>query len=172
MSTSHHGRVAVYPGSFDPVTVGHTEVAARASRIFGEVLVAVAATGHVGKQHLFTFDERIRMATEAMAEFPNVRVEGFDGLVVDYARSCRAQALIKGLRGVADFEREQQMDRMNRGLAPDLDTIYLMATPACAFLSSSLVRQVHGLGGDVSRFVTPLVLQMLDEKLGDHRTTD
>ncbi len=165
MDTPNAGfqHIAVYPGSFDPVTAGHHEVAVRASRMFGQVIVAVARDA--GKQHLFTVSERVAMAADACRPIPNIRVDSFEGLVVDYARACGAQALIKGLRAVSDFEREMQMDMMNRELAPEIDTLYLMATPTHTFLSSSLVKQVHALGGDVSRFVTPFVLRKLDERL-------
>lgn len=162
--------IAVYPGSFDPVTAGHCEVALRASRLFGEVIVAVARDAD--KHHSFTVEERVAMATDACAAIPNMRVDSFEGLVVNYARACGAQTMIKGLRAISDFEREMQMAMMNRELAPEIDTLYLMATPANTFLSSSLVKDVHRLGGDVSQFVTPLVLKMLDEKLRAGRLGD
>ena len=155
--------VAVYPGSFDPFTVGHREVAERAGRLFGEVVVAVACDAE--KEHLFSVAERVEMATDACRDLPNVRVDSFQGLVVGYALNQGAQALVKGLRAVSDFEREMQMDAMNRELAPGLDTLYLMATPAFTSLSSSLLKHVCRLGGDVSRFVTPLVLARLEERL-------
>lgn len=161
--TGAQKHIAVYPGSFDPVTVGHYEVGTRASRLFGEVVVAVAVDAQ--KDHLFSVQERVAMARDAFAGIPNIRVDSFAGLVVNYARACGAQTLIKGLRAMSDFEREMQMDMMNRDLAPELDTLYLMARPEFTFLTSSLVKHVHKLGGDVAHLVTPLVLRMLDEKL-------
>ncbi|MCE5217322.1 pantetheine-phosphate adenylyltransferase [bacterium] len=155
--------IAVYPGSFDPITVGHMEVAARASRLFGEVIVAIAADAD--KTHLFTLEERVTMATDACRDYDNIRVDCFEGLVVNYAHAQGAQVLVRGLRAVSDYEREIQMAVMNRELAPEIDTLYFAATSAYTFLSSSLVKHVHSLGGDVSRFVTPLVLSMLDKKL-------
>lgn len=155
--------IAVYPGSFDPVTRGHIEVAERASKLFGRVMVAIAEDAD--KRHLFTAEERVGMATDALAHVPNITVESFAGLVVDYARLRNANCLVKGLRAISDFEREMQMDSMNRELAPGIETVYVMATPAHTFLSSSLIKQVYHLGGDVSELVTPLVLEMLQTKL-------
>jgi pantetheine-phosphate adenylyltransferase len=155
--------IAVYPGSFDPFTLGHLEVVERAARLFGEVIVAVAEEAE--KSHCFSVPERVRMASDACREIPAARVDSFCGLVVGYAREQGACTLIKGLRAASDFERELQMAMMNRELAPELDTLYLMTTPARSFVSSSLIKHVHTLGGDVSHFVTPLVLQMLDDKL-------
>lgn len=162
MSESATQHIAVYPGSFDPITQGHLEVATRASRLFGKIILAVARDAV--KSHLFTMEERVEMARRACESIPNLVVDSFEGLVVDYARTCGAQTLVKGLRAVSDFEHEMQMSTMNRHLAPDLDTLYLMAMPEFTFLSSSLVKHVHSLGGDVSQFVTPYTLQMLDGK--------
>ncbi|MDI9584305.1 MAG: pantetheine-phosphate adenylyltransferase [Acidobacteriota bacterium] len=156
--------VAVYPGSFDPITLGHVEVAQRASKLFGRVILAVAADAE--KKHMFSVDERVDMARRACEDIGNITVDSFEGLVVDYARRCGAQTLIKGLRAVSDFELEMQMATMNRQLAPDLDTLYLMAMPQFTFLSSSLVKHVHKLGGNVSAFVHPFVLEMLDARNG------
>lgn len=154
--------IAVYPGSFDPFTLGHLEVVERAAKLFGEVIVAVAEKAE--KSHCFSVQERVRMAADACREIPAARVDSFRGLVVGYAREQGACTLVKGLRAASDFERELQMAMMNRELAPELDTLYLMTTPARSFVSSSLIKHVHTLGGDVSRFVTPLVQQMLDDK--------
>ena len=155
--------IAVYPGSFDPITVGHVEVAVRASRLFGEVVVAVAHDAE--KQHMFTLEERVEMAADACAAIPNIRVDSFAGLVVHYARTCGAQVLIRGLRAISDYEREIQMAVMNHQLAPEIDTVHFAANSAHTFLSTSLVKHVYQLGGDVSEFVTPLVLRRLSEKL-------
>lgn len=155
--------VAVYAGSFDPITAGHVDVVARASRIFGEVVVAVARDAE--KSHLFSIQERVQMARDACSRLPNVRVEAFEGLVVHFARAQGAQVLVRGLRAISDYEREIQMAVMNGQLAPDIDTVYFTAAPSYTFLSSSMVKHVRSLGGDVAQFVTPLVLKMLDEKL-------
>jgi pantetheine-phosphate adenylyltransferase len=155
--------IAVYPGSFDPITVGHVDVAARASRLFGEVIIAVARDAEKG--HLFSIQERVEMARDACADLPNVRVESFEGLVVKFARAQGAQVLVRGLRAISDYEREIQMAVMNGQLAPEIDTVYFTAAPPFTFLSSSMIKHVRGLGGDVAEFVTPLVLAKLDEKL-------
>lgn len=160
MMSQHPPRVAVYPGSFDPFTRAHLDIAQRASRMWDELIVAVAQDAE--KSHVFSLEDRVRMAAEACCSLPNVRVEAFAGLVVNFAKLRGACWIVKGLRTVADFEREMQMGEMNHALAPQLETCYLMAAREWAFLSSSLVRHVHALGGDVSRFVTPGVLRMLD----------
>lgn len=167
MHSDNRNHLAVYPGSFDPLTVGHMDVALRASKLFDQVIVAVAADAE--KQHLFSVAQRVAMAEDACCGVPNISVDSFEGLVVDYASARGAVTLVKGLRAVSDSERELQMYVMNRHLAPELDTAYLMAIPEHAFVSSSLVRHVHQLGGDVSRFVTPFVLDMLDRQRDGER---
>jgi len=163
LATDPVRHIAVYAGSFDPITVGHVDVIARASRLFGEVIVAVARDAE--KNHLFSLQERVEMARDACAGLANVRVEPFEGLVVNFARAHGAQVLVRGLRAISDYEREIQMAIMNGQLAPEIDTIYFTAAPAYTFLSSSMIKHVRALGGDVAHFVTPLVLRMLDEKL-------
>jgi pantetheine-phosphate adenylyltransferase len=155
--------IAVYPGSFDPITVGHVDVAARASRIFGEVIIAVARDAE--KNHLFSIEERVELARDACASLPNVRVACFEGLVVNFARTQGAQVLVRGLRAISDYEREIQMAVMNGLLAEEIDTVYFTAAPPFTFLSSSMIKHVRALGGDISEFVTPLVLARLDAKL-------
>jgi len=153
----------VYPGTFDPFTNGHLDIAERAAAIFEELLVAVSADS--GKQPMFSLDERVEMAREACGHLANVQVAPFDGLIVDFARSRGARALVKGLRTATDFEREMQMAMMNRSLAPGLDTLLLLADSRYAFLSSGLVREVCGLGGDVSAYVPESVLPRLVGRL-------
>ena len=158
---------AVYPGTFDPFTNGHLDVVRRAARIFDELVVAVAEDS--GKNPLFSLEERVEMAREACAGIENVVVEGFSGLVVDFARRVGARCLVKGMRAVSDFEREMQMAMMNRSLAPEIDTVFLVTDARYAFLSSSLVKEVCSLGGDVSPYVPRCVLHRLVERLGQRR---
>ncbi|MCX7598488.1 MAG: pantetheine-phosphate adenylyltransferase [Armatimonadetes bacterium] len=158
---------AVYPGTFDPFTMGHLDVARRAAAIFDELIVAVCADS--GKQLLFDLSERVQMAAAACAGLENVIVEGFHGLVVDFARARGARVLVKGLRASSDFERERQQAMMNRQLAPDIETLVLLTDPAYAFLSSSLIKEVCGLGGDVSAYVPDVVLEPLLRRLRSGR---
>ncbi len=158
---------AVYPGTFDPFTNGHLDVVRRAARIFDQLVVAVAEDS--GKNPLFSLEERVEMAREACADIENVVVEGFSGLVVDFARRVRARCLVKGMRAVSDFEREMQMAMMNRSLAPEIDTVFLVTDARYAFLSSSLVKEVCSLGGDVSPYVPRCVLERLVERIGQRR---
>lgn len=155
--------IAICPGSFDPLTAGHLDVIRRAAHLFGRVIVAIGADG--GKQPLFSLEERVAMARLACADLPNVEVDSFRGLVVEYARQQGAVALVKGLRAVSDFEREVQMALMNRKLADELHTVFLVTHPDYAFLSSSLVKEVYSMGGDVSDLVPPAVLEQLRRKL-------
>ncbi|HHC72047.1 MAG TPA: pantetheine-phosphate adenylyltransferase [Thiotrichales bacterium] len=147
--------VAVYPGTFDPLTNGHADLVRRAARLFDRVVVAVAADPP--KVPFFPLEERVRLARAGLDGLAGVEVEGFRGLLVDYARGKGARAIIRGLRAVSDFEFEFQMAAMNRALAPELESIFLTPAEEYAFLSSSLVREVASLGGDVSRFVAPAV---------------
>jgi len=157
--------VAVCPGSFDPITEGHMDVIRRASQMFGRVVVAV--TEDYDKNPMFSLDERVAMARQACAELPNVEVDSFAGLVVEYARAQGAVALVKGLRAVSDFDREMQMAWMNRQLAADIYTVFLVPHPDYSFLSSSLVKEVASLGGDVSRFVPAPVQEKLRDRAGN-----
>ncbi len=161
-STLQH--IAVCPGSFDPITEGHMDVIRRAAQMFGKLYVAVARDA--GKAPLFSLPERVAMAREACAELPNVEVDSFAGLVVEYAQQLGAVALVKGLRAVSDFEREMQMAWMNRHLAPEVYTVFLVPHPDFAFLSSSLIKEVAAAGGDVSKFVPSAVLVKLQGKIG------
>ncbi len=163
MATDGCESVAVCPGSFDPVTHGHVDIIERASRLFDRVVVSIAADA--GKAGLFTVDERVELVRRACRHLPNVSVDQFTGLVVEHARRHGAVALVKGLRVVSDFEREMQMALMNRALADEMPTIFLMTHADYAFLSSSLVKEVFSLGGNVSRFVPPEVEEALRAKL-------
>ncbi|MDD5056304.1 MAG: pantetheine-phosphate adenylyltransferase [Sideroxydans sp.] len=148
----------VYPGTFDPITRGHEDVVRRAAGLFGEVVVAVAASRSAT---LFTLDERVAMAREVFASFDNVRVEGFDELLMNYVRKQNARVVLRGLRAVSDFEYEFQMAGMNRSLHPDVETVFLTPAEQYTFISASMVREIARFGGDVSKFVSPLV----DEKM-------
>lgn len=152
----------IYPGTFDPITNGHTDIVARAARIFGRVIVAVASG--TSKNPAFSTDERVALASKVLAEFANVEVRRFDGLLADFARRCGAGVILRGLRAVSDFEYEFQMASMNRKLIPEADTLFLTPAERYSFISSSLIRQIASLGGDVSEFVHPLVLAALRER--------
>jgi pantetheine-phosphate adenylyltransferase len=160
-------RRALYPGTFDPFTLGHLDITQRAAALFDEVVVAVAEAQ--AKQPLFSLAERVAMAREACAHLPNVRVRGFEGLVVEVARQEGACALVKGLRAVSDFDREMQMALINRSLAPEIDTVLLVTAQELAFLSSSLVKEICSLGGDVSAYVPAAVLPRLRARLQSGR---
>jgi len=154
----------MYPGTFDPITNGHHELVRRAARIFDHIVVAVAASPH--KKTMFSLKERTRMATEVLADIPNVSVDHYQGLTVDFARSHDLRAVIRGLRAVSDFEYEFQLSSMNRSLRPDVETVFLCPEAEYTFISSTLVREVAALGGDVSRFVHPVVQATLNEHFG------
>ena len=154
----------MYPGTFDPVTNGHHELVRRAARIFDEVVVAVAASPH--KTPLFPLEERMRLAREVLADLPNVRVDGYRGLTVEYAGTHGLQVIIRGLRAVSDFEYEFQLASMNRHLQTAVETIFMTPAEQYTFVSSSLVREVAALGGDVTAFVHPLVAQALRRRFG------
>lgn len=157
--------IALYPGTFDPITNGHVDVAQRASRLFDEVVVAISAgDGMAEKDALFTTEERFEMATTALAGVPNLRVDIYRGLTVDYARAVGAQSIVRGLRAVSDFEYEFKFAHMNRHIAPDVDVVCLMTNSQQSFVSSSLIKQVASLGGDVSGLVPDHVVVALTQK--------
>lgn len=156
-------KIALYPGTFDPVTHGHTDLIERAARLFDKVIVAIAESTR--KQPSFTLQERIRLARVVLAGLPNVEVCGFDILLADYARQRNAQVILRGLRAVADFEYEFQLASMNRRLAPQVETMFLTPAEGYVFISSSLVKEVASLGGDVSPFVHREVLAALENRL-------
>jgi pantetheine-phosphate adenylyltransferase len=155
--------VAIYPGTFDPLTLGHEDLVRRASRLFDEVLVAVADSRT--KRPFFTLDERVAMARQVLAPYPNVRVEGFDGLLMDFLRRHEARIILRGLRAVSDFEYEFQMAGMNRSLNPDVETVFLTPAEKYQFISATMVREIASLGGDVSKFVQPLVHERLRQRI-------
>jgi len=150
---------ALYPGTFDPITNGHSDLVARAELLFDKVVVAIAA--NPGKQPAFTLDERVAMAKQVLAGHDRVEVIEFDSLLVNFAGKCGASVILRGLRAVSDFEYEFQLAGMNRRLAPEIETVFLTPSEQFAYISSSLVREVASLGGDVSDFVHPVVVSAL-----------
>ena len=156
-------RGIMYPGTFDPVTNGHCDLVTRAASLFDEVVVAVAASP--SKSPMFDLETRIRLATEALADVPEARVEGYEGLTVEYARANGLHAILRGLRAVSDFEHEFQLASMNRRLDSSIETVYLTPSESYAHISSSLVREIAGMSGDVSNFVHPIVVTALKEHL-------
>ncbi len=157
-------RLAIYPGTFDPITKGHMDIIERAATIFEEVIVAVGR--NIGKEPLFDVDERMDMIRNSTDHLPDVTVEFFDGLIVDYARSKDARAMIRGLRAMSDFEFEFQMALVNRTLYPDFVQVFLMPHEDYTYLNSTIVREVASFGGDVTPFVTPYVAEILKKKFG------
>jgi len=164
--------VAVYPGSFDPLTLGHDDIIHRALKIVDRLLVAVAETSTQEKQGLFSLEERVELLSRTYAGEPAVEVVSFSGLLVEFARSREARLIIRGLRAVSDFEYEFQMALMNRSLWPELDVIFMAPDNRYTFLSASLVREVARLGGDVSEYVPPLVLERMVERFGPRARGD
>lgn len=156
-------RTVIYPGTFDPVTLGHVDIAARAANIFDKVIVAVY--GSSLRTLLFTSRERVDLFRESVQGIPNVEVEAFEGLVVEYARRQGAKVIVRGLRGGSDFEYEYEMAFMNKKLAPDVESVCLMTSLEYQFISSSRLKEVAGLGGDVGDLVLPHVAEAVREKL-------
>ena len=156
------GEAAIYPGTFDSITNGHTSLVSRAARRFDRVIVAVARS--TGKSTCFTIDERVALARTALGEFGNVKVVGFDGLLVKFALEQGAQVIVRGLRAVSDFEYEFQLASMNRKLVPSIETMFLTPDEGYSFISSSLVREIASLGGDVSAFVHSDVKNALNDR--------
>ncbi|MBC7788039.1 MAG: pantetheine-phosphate adenylyltransferase [Methylophilaceae bacterium] len=163
MSTNHSIRKVVYPGTFDPITFGHEDLVQRAAKLFDEVVVAVA--GSTSKNTLFTLDERVALAQAVLKNYANVTVVGFSGLLMQFVQNQGAQMVMRGLRAASDFEYEFQLAGMNRKLYPKLETIFLTPAEQYMFVSSSLVREVAKLGGDVHQFVSPIVEACIIEKL-------
>ena len=154
--------LAVYPGTFDPMTLGHEDVIRRAAQLFERVIVAVAAGHH--KKTLFSLEERIEMAVEAVRPYPNVTVESFGGLVRDFVVARGGKVMVRGVRGVTDFDFEFGLAGMNRNLAPDVETIFMTPAATLQAVSSTLIREISQLGGDVAPYVAPLVLERLLDK--------
>jgi pantetheine-phosphate adenylyltransferase len=154
--------IAVYPGSFDPLTNGHLDLIERGSRLFNHLIVAIL--NNTQKQPLFTAPERIDMLREATAPFSNVEIDSFDGLLVDYAASRNANAILRGIRAISDYENELPMAHLNRRMRPGTETIFLTASAEFSFLSSRMVKEVITLGGDVSKFVPDAVDRRLHAK--------
>jgi len=155
--------MVIYPGTFDPITLGHEDLVRRAARLFDRVLVGIADSR--GKHPVFTLDERVDMAKAVLAVYPNVEVVGFSGLLMKFIREQEARVILRGLRAVSDFEFEFQMAGMNRIMHPDVETLFLTPSEQFMFISASMVREIGSLGGDVSHFVQPLIAQRLREKI-------
>jgi len=155
---------AMYPGTFDPITLGHEDLVRRACRLFDKVVVAIAA--NPSKEPMFSLDERVDMARSALADFDTVEVTGYEGLTVDFALQHDLQVIVRGLRAISDFEYEFQLANMNRHLTDDVETAFLTPTETYTYISSSLVREICTLGGDISEFVSPLVRAALMERVG------
>ncbi len=158
--------VAIYPGSFDPLTRGHEDIARRTLRVADRLIVAVAHTSTTQKRGLFSVEERVELIRKVFEDEDRIEVESFEGLLVDFARGRGAHFVIRGLRAISDFEYELQMAQMNQELWREIETIFLVPDVEFSFLSSSLVREVAALGGDVSRFVSPAVLEAMKERFG------
>jgi pantetheine-phosphate adenylyltransferase len=163
-------RIAVCPGSYDPITFGHLDVISRASELFDEVVIAVVNLPIRKGRTLFEIDERLAFIDAATEHLPNVRAEPFDVLVVDFAQRIGARAIVKGLRAISDFEYEMEMNQLNRRQAPDIDTLYLMASPQYSFLSSSGVKELAMFGGRIEDLVPSGVAERLKEELARERT--
>jgi pantetheine-phosphate adenylyltransferase len=167
---SHPARIAICPGSFDPVTVGHEDIVHRSLRLADRVIVAVGHRATQAKQGLFPVAERLELIRTVFADEPRVEAAEFDGLLVDFARARGATLVVRGLRGVADFEYELQMAHTNRALRPELETVFLATSAESSFISASLVREVAALGGDVTRFVSPAVRDRLQSRFPPRAT--
>lgn len=156
---------AIYPGTFDPITNGHTDLVERAARIFDRVILAVAKGQSGDKQPVFSVDERVSLATEVLADLDNVEIIQFDGLLVDFVAQQNAQVILRGLRAVSDFEYEFQLASMNRHLNENIETLFLTPAEQYSYISSSLVREIAGLGGNVSPFVHEKVAAALNNRI-------
>ena len=158
-------RLAIYAGTFDPLTRGHEDLVRRAANLFDNVIVAIAASR--AKRPFFTLEERVGMASEVLARFGNVEVCSFDGLLMDFLHQRGAKVILRGLRAASDFEFEFQLAGMNRNLYPDVETVFLTPSEKYMFISATMVREIARLGGDVSKFVQPVVGERLKQKVAD-----
>jgi pantetheine-phosphate adenylyltransferase len=160
-------RIAVCPGSYDPVTNGHLDILSRASKIFDKIVVGVVGNAPRKTGHLFTPEERVELIEAALAGngIANVEVRIFRTLLVEFARECGAVAIVKGLRAISDFEYEFEMNQLNRQLAPDIESVFILASPGYSFIRSSGVKEIAAFGGDVSEFVPPQIAKALIERL-------
>ena len=154
---------AVYPGTFDPMTMGHVDLVKRASKLFDSVIIAIASSD--SKKPMFTLEERIEIGNKIFADDPKIEVIGFSGLLVNFAKDNNANILIRGLRVVADFEYEFQLANMNRAMSPDIESVFLTPKEEYSYISSSLVKEIATMGGDVDRFVDPVTLEALKQKI-------
>jgi pantetheine-phosphate adenylyltransferase len=155
-------KTAVYPGTFDPVTNGHLDIAARGAKIFDKLIVAIAKDN--SKNNLFSLEERLALAKKAAANIPNIEVKSFSGLLIDFCLAEKINVIIRGTRAVSDFEQEFQMALMNRHLKPEIDTFFLISEVEYLYLSSSIVKEAAALGGDVSKLVPPFVAEALTKR--------
>ncbi len=158
-----NNKIAIYPGTFDPITLGHVDIIERSSKLFDQVIVTLAV--NVSKKPLFSIDERKEMIRDAVKLLPNVTVEQFDGLLVDFAHQMNASVIIRGLRAISDFEYEFQMALMNRHLAKEITTVFLMPNEKFTYLNSTIIKDVANFGGNIDKFVTKFVSLKLKEKL-------
>ena len=156
-------RVAIYPGTFDPMTRGHEDLVRRASNLFDRVVVGIAQSR--SKRPFFTLEERVELAKQVLAPYPNVEIVGFSNLLMDFLHEQGAKVILRGLRAVSDFEYEFQMAGMNRSLNPDVETVFLTPAEKYQFISATMVREIAVLGGDVSKFVQPRVLERLRQRI-------
>ena len=155
---------AMYPGTFDPITLGHEDLVRRATRLFNKVIVAIAA--NPSKEPMFSLDERVELARTVLADMDSVEVMGYSGLTVDFARDNGLQAIVRGLRAISDFEYEFQLANMNRHLNEEVESVFLTPAETYTYISSSLVREICSMGGDISEFVSPKVKDALMERCG------
>ena len=155
-------KIAIYPGSFDPITKGHLDILDRAASIFDKVIIAVAKNSE--KHGFLTVDERVKLIKESVKHIQNVEVDAFEGLTIEYAKKCGAEVLIRGLRAVSDFEYEMQLSQTNSALASDIQTVFLITKPEYNFISSSTIKEILVNGGDISQFVPQPVFEYLNNK--------